>query len=29
MKPSFLILYSSFCLGSPSILQKAFTGALV
>ena len=28
MNPSFIILHSSFCLGSPSILQKAFTGQL-
>ena len=29
MKPSFLIHPSSFCLGVPSILQKAFTGELI
>ncbi|MDA1278371.1 MAG: hypothetical protein O2960_30625, partial [Verrucomicrobia bacterium] len=29
MMPQFLILHSSLCLGSPSILQKVFTGDLV
>jgi hypothetical protein len=28
MKPPFIILHSSFCLGCPSILQKAFQGEL-
>jgi hypothetical protein len=28
MKPPFIILHSTFCLGCPPILQKAFTGGL-